>query len=553
MAGLVDPLLPAEVAKAQAEQSPSRAWPIARIRELSAILLLVLLADVTLYRGAGFAGVALFFVGTPLLLLLGSASAKLRGSTWVVSAMLLLLAARLLWQGNVAAVVLGLGLVVAFSLALHGLRPYLIDIVAGIAQLAIAGGFGLADYRRASRRRTPPRTEFVLAQLAAAVRRGDPVWDVLCPGQSRCHHLGADHWPAALRAPARVGGGAVAELAGDRLLAGIGVRRPGPVAAAPAPRSFPIRPALASPYAELDEPAYESPLYRALRNTLWAVIGLFAIYLVFEFQTLWFRKFPPGFYYAGYAHEGAGWLTAALALATLVLSLIFRGQVLRDPRLAKLRLLAWIWSAENLLLALTVYNRMYIYIDFNGMTRMRTIGLFGITAVVVGFVLVLWKIVHNRDFVWLIHRQLWALAVAIYLLLLMPVDALVHSYNVRQILAGDLAPAVQISVHPISAEGYLVLMPLLHCQDPIIRDGIRAMLAEQEIRGEQRAKEREPLGWTTLQLSDERLRATLTAHRREWQELHAQSAAPSRPGAVSQVRLSMVLAAAGRQPQAAWP
>ena len=193
---------------------------------------------------------------------------------------------------------------------------------------------------------------------------------------------------------------------------------------------------------------------------LWAVIGLFAAYLVFEFQTLWFREFPKGFYYAGYAHEGAAWLTVALALATLVLSLdLSRRTCSRDPRLARLQRLAWIWSALNLLLALTVYHRMSIYIDFNGMTRMRTIGLFGITTVVVGFVLVLWKIVHHRDFLWLIQRQLWTLAIAIYLFALTPVDTLVHTYNVRQILAGDLAPSVQISVHPISAEGYLVLGP----------------------------------------------------------------------------------------------
>jgi len=59
-----------------------------------------------------------------------------------------------------------------------------------------------------------------------------------------------------------------------------------------------------------------SPLYSAYRNTLMTLIVLFTIYLVFEFITLWRREFPPGFYYAGYAHQGAAWLTFALALAT---------------------------------------------------------------------------------------------------------------------------------------------------------------------------------------------------------------------------------------------
>ena len=49
-------------------------------------------------------------------------------------------------------------------------------------------------------------------------------------------------------------------------------------------------------------------VYPAFRNTLLTVIALFAAYLVFEFKTLWFRVFPEGFYYSGYAHQGAAWL-----------------------------------------------------------------------------------------------------------------------------------------------------------------------------------------------------------------------------------------------------
>jgi hypothetical protein len=268
--------------------------------------------------------------------------------------------------------------------------------------------------------------------------------------------------------------------------------------------------------AEIVEHAQSSALYVPLRNMLLGVIGLFAIYLVFEFQTLWFREFPKGFHYSGYAHQGAAWLTAALVAATLVLSLIFRGHVLRDSRVARLRQLAWIWSGLNLLLAVTVYHRMSIYIDFNGMTRMRTIGLFGITTVIAGFVLVLWKIHFNRDFLWLIQRQLWALTVAIYFYAMTPVDTLVHSYNVRQILAGDVAPCVQISVHPNSAEGYLVLTPLTESRDPIIREGVRALLAEQEIAAHHRAAKRAKLGWTSYQLSDRLLLEKLRDNNRAW-------------------------------------
>jgi hypothetical protein len=258
--------------------------------------------------------------------------------------------------------------------------------------------------------------------------------------------------------------------------------------------------------------------YPAFRNTLFAVNVLFTIYLIFEFKTLWLRVFPPGFYYSGYAHEGAAWLTVALALATVILSVVFSGDVLRDPRLPQLRYLAWLWSLQNLLLAVAVYHRLFIYVGFNGMSYMRVVGLFGMSAVVAGFLLVVWKIAYNRNFVWLFRRQLWALAITTFLFSVTPVQLFVVSYNVRRILNGDLAPSVQISVHPINSEGLLQLHPLLNASEPTIREGIRAMLAKQLDLQEQRAAEQRQLGWTAWQLSDQLLLEDLRSHQGQWSD-----------------------------------
>lgn len=262
---------------------------------------------------------------------------------------------------------------------------------------------------------------------------------------------------------------------------------------------------------EQEVPVSESPMLIPFRNTLIAVITLFAAYLVFEFSSLWGRTFPKGFYYAGYAHEGAAWLTVALALATVVLSMIFRGDVIRDQRLPGLRRLAWIWSVENLLLAVAVYHRLLIYVGFNGMTRMRTVGFLGMTAVVGGFALVVWKITRNRGFLWLIQRQMWTLSAALLLYVVLPVDLLVHTYNVRRVLAGDLAPVVQISVHPIDTGGLVALRPLLECDDEIIRRGIGALLAEREAAIAPTGPAGNLFGWTRFQLSERLLRHQMTA------------------------------------------
>ncbi|NLS91242.1 MAG: DUF4173 domain-containing protein [Planctomycetaceae bacterium] len=484
-------------------------------RELLAVLLMVVLADLAIYRSDGYAGYALFFALSPVLLLFGSPRRVLSGWLLITGLMLLVLAGRLVWCGSGLQIGCGLFVLAAFSMAMAGMRPFVLELIIYASQTFLAGYEGLATYRRTADRLSPIRgpsswlnyglplvallafgTIFIVANpdllawvneslrsLATSLRQW--IYD-LVPDWQEALFWAAVFWlTIGLLRP--VAGPMLAKLAAS-------IERP------------------------TDEPAgaADAPLYVPFRNTLLTVIGLFAVYLVFEFRTLWFREFPTGFYYSGYAHEGAAWLTVALALATVVLSLIFRGTVLRDARLPRLRRMAWLWSFENLLLAAAVYHRMLIYIHFNGMTWMRTVGFFGMTCVVVGFGLVVWKIVQNRSFAWLLRHHLLALALCVYLFALTPVDALVHRYNVRRIMSGDSAPSVQISVHPISAEGVPVLLPLAECPDEIVREGILAMLADRRDEARRNARANEQKGWTTYQGAERVLLELLDEHQSKW-------------------------------------
>ena len=107
-------------------------------------------------------------------------------------------------------------------------------------------------------------------------------------------------------------------------------------------------------------------------------------------------------------------------------------------------------------------------------------------------------------------------AAAWILFALTPVDAIVMEYNVRRILAGDPAASVQISVQPIGSEGVLLLEPLLECDDPIIREGVGAMLAQRDDDAEALARRRESLGWTSYQISDAVVLERLRTGRPKW-------------------------------------
>lgn len=497
---------PDEIPRDEAQVGSPTDLPVTG-RELVAVLLLVVLSDLTIYRGEGFAADAVLFVAAPLLLWIGASQRESNWSTIIVALLLGLAAIKLIWCGSWLLVACGWGLLFAFSMALAGACPYVLETLVFASQTVRSGYEGLSAYGRVLERRTDSQqrspwlnvglplmavlgfgTIFVLANpdlVTLVSRRLEAIVQTL-----RRLLEGFSFWEMVFWTLS--------------LWMSVGLIRPhvgprGPTAAADESRGL--------------QPIAAVPLYEAFRNTLLAVIGLFAVYLVYEFYTLWFGHFPREFFYSGrvhkYAHEGAAWLTLALALATVVLSLIFRSGTLDDPRLPALKRLAWLWSLQNGLLAITVYHRLLIYIGFNGMSRMRLVGLFGITCVVVGFVLVLWKIAFHKRFAWLLRRQLWTVAAAVYLFALIPVDAIIHRYNVSRILAGDPAPSVQISVQPMTAEGYLMLPALLGADDAVIREGIRALLAEQLHASERSTRHRRQLGWSTLQIADRQLRAQL--------------------------------------------
>ncbi|HEY0984547.1 DUF4153 domain-containing protein [Schlesneria sp.] len=479
------------------------------IREVIALVLLVVLSDLTLYRSVGYAGPAVLFVLGPLLLCLGTVRLVGDLSLWILSPMLALLSLRLLWCGSHLAVITGFVLLCCFTMSLAGLRPYLTQVVVFTSKWIEAGYRGLHHYFRTLSRLSPVvlRTQsFSIALPILTFVVFSSIFVMANPHLVRSLGrkfsrlvVNLDLWMQQLHFSEVLFCLVATWLA-------VGMLRP-------AVRQFELSDR--EPYQK--QQITKSPYYEPYRNSLVVVIGLFTLYLIFEFQTLWFRTFPPGFHYSGYAHEGAIWLTIALGLATIMLSLIFRGTILRDPRLARLKTLSWVWSLQNMILAMAVFNRLFIYIGFNGMTRMRVIGILGAASVVCGFLLVLQKIARGHSFTWLIRRQLWTVSVAIYLYAVLPVDAFVNQYNVNRVLEGDLRPSVQISAHPTSDEGLLCLRSLTDLPNDFIREGIRAMLTERWIELSEKSPVPAPRHWTAKQFASDRLKKQLSRIAPRWQ------------------------------------
>jgi len=99
------PPMPGRPMGAYSGQGPVPPWPQktevpqppVTWREPLAALALVVLADLTIYRGHGWTGYAWLFVAAPLLLCLGTARARFGRAFWIIAAMLVVLAAKMVW------------------------------------------------------------------------------------------------------------------------------------------------------------------------------------------------------------------------------------------------------------------------------------------------------------------------------------------------------------------------------------------------------------------------------------------------------------------------
>ncbi len=479
-------------------------------RETMGWIAWTLLADILIFRSWGLTGPAVFLSAVPPLFLVFGRGFGRPAIAIFCGAVLWLVAARLIWSGGVLTTLVGFVFIAALAMAAAGDVPWVVETIWRGVRSPWDGMLRMTEKRiRIDAWRDSPKqyavSVAVLFPMIAALAFGSIFvlanpdlydwvivrWDAM---SQRLWDFFRDvsFWEIPFCITA--------------LFVAAGLLR--------------ARPSQAETIAQDVASAVEtesspSLLYAAFRNTLLTVILLFAVYLCFEFATLWKREFPEGFYYAGYAHEGAAWLTVALALATGIISLIFSGRMLHDPRLVSLQRLAWIWSAENFLLAAAVYNRLFIYVGYNGMTRMRTVAFFGITLVVVGIVLVLLKIAQGHSFRWLLRSQLLAFALAVTAYSLFPVDLIVHRYNASRVAAGYFHPAVMIAVKPIDDEGVFPLLALVDSPDETIRQGVLAMLADRQLALETGSNEF-PWHWTRYQMSSDSLARELAKNQDLW-------------------------------------
>ena len=511
-------------------------------REPAAVLAAVILADVSLYHGDGFAGLALFVLMLPILFLLGTNSPLLNVRTSLFFVLAFFVSLKLIWCGNPAAVCVGLGVIFLIAALQAGMPLHLRSLIAYSFNGVFAAPYNFADYYRSLRRwqktggwtLQPAKQAAIFVPMALLLVFGT-IFIFANPDLQATVQF---YWGQCVEWFGRFTDWVPAF---EQVLLWtafawvmIGLLRPRNTLELVQQNAIPQVDTITKKSEERNE---KDLFYYAYFNSLISLIFLFGIYLCFEFYQNWTRDFPKGFNYSQHMHQGAAYLALALALSTLVLCTIFRGKTLYDTRLDMLKRLAMIWIVLNFLLAFAVYNRLYIYIDLNGLSWRRILGLLGSTCVVLGLIMVMRMILLSQGIRWLVYRYAWSVLAVVFIGYVFPFSWYISHYNVSRVMKGDIAPS--IFLFPESwdmPEHYLASLPLLESEDEILREGAMAFFADYYSSLEKESTPKGYYRWTSFQWSKQRLIKAMEPRKEELRVYMARPI-PERERAIQKFRM----------------
>lgn len=468
----------------------------------SVMVLMAILAEFTVLDAHGFAGPAVFFCGAAVLIGCGIPCRWLGMRTWLLAALLAIVCYRMAVSGTWAQVAIAGWLLAALTLSFRHQTPFFLRTIVFATESCWAGyDYFLTMHKRMSHALALPDDErppslalnaglpalvlLAFAGLAIAIRP-----EILAPLQMDVASSGmlSSVWQ-------RVDGFNLVHVGVWCLVmwVTIGLLRP-------------VLTPIEDPPCVIDrtdgEEHYHAPMFFPLLNTLVAVVVALSLFLWMEFRnqkTVVPFGLSDSAAYAAYTQEGLSWLALGSVGTIVMLCVIFNSSVLADSRLWIVRALSGLLVGLNLLLAALVVQRFLLHIDYDGLSRLKVLGLLAVGVASGALLLTMLMSLRQQNVVWLLRRKVWLVALAGYVFLVSPVDRLIQIYNVNSILKGNAGPLAQITPAQVDDEAVCVLLPLCEASDPVVRDEAVAVVTHRLQILKTRLESDEPRDWTVGQ------------------------------------------------------
>jgi hypothetical protein len=178
-----------------------------------------------------------------------------------------------------------------------------------------------------------------------------------------------------------------------------------------------LRPTVLARLSSRSRTRIHQPESRNQRATI--TLSLAAFNLVFALQNgldiifLWSgAALPEGVTLAEYAHQGAyPLIVTALLAGMFVLAALQPGSGLESNK--RVRLLVYVWVAQNILLVASSILRTLDYVDVYSLTQLRLAALIWMVLVGIGLALICLRIIVKRSGAWLINANCIAALIAL--------------------------------------------------------------------------------------------------------------------------------------------
>ena len=142
------------------------------------------------------------------------------------------------------------------------------------------------------------------------------------------------------------------------------------------------------------------------------------------------QSLPEGMDFADYLHNSTWMLVASIILAILIIMFIFRGYLNFDKKSKWLKVLAYVWIAQNVILAITTIMKNNMYVEAYGLTHKR-IGVYAyLVLAFIGLLTTAYKIFAKKNNVFLFRINSWLFYGVLVLSTLFNWDMLITKTNI---------------------------------------------------------------------------------------------------------------------------
>lgn len=169
-----------------------------------------------------------------------------------------------------------------------------------------------------------------------------------------------------------------------------------------------------------------------LLNMLLLIVNILDLYYMWITKSL-----PIGMTYADYVHQGTTNLIISIIFAILITLFFFRGQINFSEQSRLIKILAFIWIIQNILVIISTAYRNYLYIDMYSLTYKR-IGIYLWLILTTGGLITTYLKISAKKTTWYLFRANgWVAFIVLVLFACQNWDSVIAKFNLSKSTTPD--------------------------------------------------------------------------------------------------------------------